>query len=494
MTMKSRILIIISALLLTIALFSCSGDKKYHIGVSQCVGGKWRDKANEEMLAAQHLYQQNVKVDITNADNNTERQVQQIDSMINAGIDLLVVAPNEYGPVSQSLAKAKKKGIPVVLFDRKVKSNDYTAFIGGDNVEVGRDMGEYAISLVRRNIMKGFHPYILEIIGPANISPSRERHLGFKSVMKTYPDIGYRAVPSNWTYEDTYRIMKSLLISGRHPDVVFCHSDLTAYGAYRAAKDLHMEHSIAFLGVDGLPGKGQGIAFVQKGILAGTYIYPTHGEEIIYLGLKILENKPYHKMNVLQGIVVSPDNANTVAMESNELMKQNHNLITIQDKLEKYFELYHIFRNILVVSLLAVIILTVDIFLIIHAIRKTRKANLKIKELAKEQKLFRQKSSFLNSLYEVVDRNISNSNLKIENLGDELGMSRVQIYRKIKSVLGVTPSEFLKTTRLEKAHQLLQSSNKSISEVAFSVGFSSLSYFTTCYKQQYGVSPRDDRG
>jgi ABC-type sugar transport system substrate-binding protein/AraC-like DNA-binding protein len=492
--MKLRIQIIISLLLLTIALFSCSGNKKYHIGVSQCVGGKWRDKVNEEMLAAQHLYQKDAKVDITNADNNTGRQVQQIDSMINAGIDLLVVAPNEYGSISQSLARAKKKGIPVVLFDRKAKSSDYTAFIGGNNIEAGRDMGEYAISLVRRKITAGFHPYILEIIGPKTISPSRERHLGFKSVMKDYPDITYRTVPSNWTYKDTYRIMRSLLLSGLHPDVVFCHSDLAAFGAYRAAKDFHIEHSIAFLGVDGLPGKGQGISFVQKGILAGTYVYPTHGGEIIYLGLKILEKKPYHRMNDLQGIVVSPDNANIVAIQSNELMNQNHNLITIQYKLEKYLELYHIYRNVFVVSLLALIILIVDIYLVIHAIRKTQKANLKMKELAKEQEIFREKNSFLNSLYKVVDKNISNSNLKIENLGDELGMSRVQIYRKIKSVLGVTPSEFLKTMRLEKARQLLQSSNKSISEVAFSVGFSSLSYFTTCYKQQYGVSPSDDRG
>lgn len=74
----------------------CTSNYKYKIGVSQCVGGRWREKANIEMLSAQHLYDTDVKVIIKNADNRNERQCLQIDSLINEGVDLLVVSPNDY--------------------------------------------------------------------------------------------------------------------------------------------------------------------------------------------------------------------------------------------------------------------------------------------------------------------------------------------------------------------------------------------------------------
>ena len=85
--MKLKHLIIAAAL-----LASCSAEKTYKIGVSQCGAGQWREKANNEMLAAQHLYNQTVRVTIACANDNTERQIQQIDSLVATGIDLLVVA------------------------------------------------------------------------------------------------------------------------------------------------------------------------------------------------------------------------------------------------------------------------------------------------------------------------------------------------------------------------------------------------------------------
>lgn len=359
---------------------------KYKIGVSQCVGGRWRDKVNNEMLSAQHLYDTDVKVCIINADNNTDRQRQQIDSLINAGVDLLVISPNEYKPLSPCVERAKKRGIPVILFERKTSANDYTAYIGGDNVEAGRAIGTYAARLCRDSIHVGRRPVVLEITGQLVMSPDRERYQGFSSVMKKHPELDFQHIKTNWSLEDSYAATKEWLQAGKPLDVVFCQSDLAAFGAYKAAKELGKEKGIYFLGVDALP--GEGIDAVQQGKLAASYIYPTHGEEIIALALRILEHKPYKRTNIIKSMVVTPQNVDEIAINANAMMRQNEYLITIQNKLEDYFGLYHVQRTLLFVSLVVALILLIAVLLVWRAIVITRRANRQMKELGDEQNRF----------------------------------------------------------------------------------------------------------
>lgn len=359
---------------------------KYKIGVSQCVGGRWRDKVNNEMLSAQHLYDTDVKVCIINADNNTDRQRQQIDSLINADVDLLVISPNEYKPLSPCVERAKKRGIPVILFERKTSSNDYTAYIGGDNVEAGRAIGTYAARLCRDSIHVGRRPVVLEITGQLVMSPDRERYQGFSSVMKKHPELDFQHIKTNWSLEDSYAATKEWLQAGKPLDVVFCQSDLASFGAYKAAKELGKEKGIYFLGVDALP--GEGIDAVQQGKLAASYIYPTHGEEIIALALRILEHKPYKRTNIIKSMVVTPLNVDEIAINANAMMRQNEYLITIQNKLEDYFGLYHVQRTLLFVSLVVALILLIAVLLVWRAIVITRRANRQMKELGDEQNRF----------------------------------------------------------------------------------------------------------
>ena len=336
----NQLLLISLMTLLLITGCTPRASYKYKIGVSQCVGGRWRDKVNNEMLSAQHLYDTDVKVCITNADNNTEQQRQQIDSLIDAGVDLLVISPNEYKPLSPCVERAKKYGIPVILFERKTSSNDYTAYIGGDNVEAGRAIGTYAARLCRDSIHVGRRPVVLEITGQLVMSPDRERYQGFSSVMKKHPELDFQHIKTNWSLEDSYAATKKWLQAGKPLDVVFCQSDLASFGAYKAAKELGKEKSIYFLGIDALP--GEGIDAIQQGKLAASYIYPTHGEEIIALALRILEHKPYKRTNIIKSIVVTPQNVGEIAINANEMMRQSQYLITIQNKLEDYLGLYHV--------------------------------------------------------------------------------------------------------------------------------------------------------
>ena len=374
-------------LVVLILATGCTSNYKYKIGVSQCVGGRWREKANIEMLSAQHLYDTDVKVIIKNADNSNERQCLQIDSLINEGVDLLVVSPNDYHALNGSLQRAREKNIPIVFFDRTTAMKDYTAYIGGDNIEAGRKMAEYAAMLCRDSVKtEGRQPIVLEMTGPLEISPAAQRHKGFSEAISRYSDIDYHHVPSKWSYDDCKRIMQEWLKEGKTVDVVFCHSDLAAIGAYEAAKKFHKERDIHFIGIDGLP--GEGIDAVQKGQLSASYIYPTHGEEVIALALRILEGKPFERVNNMKSFVVTPQNVADISLSSNSLMKQNQYLATIQSKLETYLGFYHIQRSLLIVAFLVILLLAVAVATTWRAVKVTRRANRRMRELNDEQTRF----------------------------------------------------------------------------------------------------------
>ncbi len=369
-------------------LSSCSKDEaKYHIGFSQCVGGAWREKVNMEMLSAQHLYNNVVDVDIKNADNISERQVAQIDSFVNAGVDILVVAPNDYRSVAPAIVRARKHGIPVVLFDRKANTNDYTAYIGGDNIAAGRAMGNYALSLISGS-RQGQVGTILELTGGKASSPAIDRHRGFRSVMKGNKHVDYRFIDTDWTSEENYRTMKAYLKTHPAPDVVFCHSDLAALNARQAAKDLGVVDKIQFLGIDGLPGKGEGLECVANGILAGTYTYPTNGEQIVKLCLNILQKQPYKRDNIMQSVLVTPDNASLLLQAGKEMEQRSHDLLTLQDKIESLFGQYHTQRMLIIISAIAIVLLITALLLIYRLVVIMRRINRKEKQLNREQTLF----------------------------------------------------------------------------------------------------------
>ena len=101
--------------------------------------------------------------------------------------------------------------------------------------------------------------------------------------------------------------------------------------------------------------------------------------------------------------------------------------------------------------------------------------------------------SFLKQLRKIIQENLSNSDLSVEQIGDEIGLSRVQLYRKVKALTGHSPVEMLRKARLMRARHLLQTTDKSVSEVAYAVGFSTPSYFSKCYKEEFDLQPAQER-
>ena len=99
--------------------------------------------------------------------------------------------------------------------------------------------------------------------------------------------------------------------------------------------------------------------------------------------------------------------------------------------------------------------------------------------------------AFIQRFRQVVEKHMIDSDLSVEDIGSELGLSRVQLYRKVKALTGLTPVEQLRKARLTRARQLLETTDLSISEVAYQVGFTAPSYFTKCFKEEYDMLPGD---
>ena len=323
-------------LYLTVILLmaSCSGnDTKYRIGVSQCSDDIWRNWQNAE-LKMEANFHEGVELIFASAQDNSERQTQQIDSLVASGIDLLIVAPNQLQNVSPAIDRAYDQGIPVIVFERKTDSQKYTAFMGADNYEMGRQMGEYIATCMEG---KG---RIMEILGLKGSSPAEDRHKGFREAIDGYPQIEVTTeLQGDWTEETAYEQVRQYKGDLTQIDMVFGHNDRTAIGARRAfIERIGDGHLPLFCGIDGLAGANCGIQQVRDSLLEASYIYPTRGDLLLKLALNILDGKPYEKETLLKSAIVTHDNAQVLLLESDEVMRQSKNLEQLHEQADTYLK------------------------------------------------------------------------------------------------------------------------------------------------------------
>ncbi len=353
------IITIVSLVTMGLAVCSCSDDKKtYTVGVSQCSDDEWRDKLNSEIRMMDYI-NDSINVVIKKSNNDSRTQEKQIDSLINMGIDLLVVSPNQTDEITPAVEKAYNRGIPVILYDRTIKSDKYTTFIGSNNYKIGRDLGMYVADKL---CGKGT---VAEIRGLEGSSPSEERHRGFTDAIREYP--GIRTVDTEygeWNQESGRKAMERILGQGETPDYVFAHNDRMAYGAYLAAKRRKLEKRIKFVGVDGLPGDLRGIDLVRRGILDASYLNPTSGDEVIKLATKILNGEKVEKTNNLAISIITKDNAELTLMAAQNAKRQRDILEELHHQVDRYevdYETQTIFTVLL--SILLIVVLSFSLFI-----------------------------------------------------------------------------------------------------------------------------------
>lgn len=355
-------------ILCNLLLCSCGNKpRKYIIGVSQCSMDAWREKLNSELQTAEYL-NDSIEVRLASADDDNDSQLSQINYFIDQGVSLLIVSPNQVNTISPALERAQQKGIPVILVDRKTQSKKYTAFIGCDNYLLGKLVGDY---IAQRLNGKG---RIVEIRGLDNSSPAIDRHRGFVDALNAYPDLQIVASESgDWKEQSGSEVMKRVLSKTQDFDYVFAQNDRMAYGAYKVACEHGLKDKCRFVGVDGLAGKHGGLELVRQGVLEASMLYPTKGDEVIALAMKILRHEPFARDNYLSTSIVTRNNAELILMEAKDSERQRSSLDMLHRKVSQYNSAYHVQRFFtLGLVLLVVLIVVVAIYMFRSYLVKTR--------------------------------------------------------------------------------------------------------------------------
>jgi ribose transport system substrate-binding protein len=297
---------------------STAADKNgtFTIGMSQCnLGEPWRVQMNADLQAAA-AKQPNLKIVFKDAQNDTLRQRAHIEEFVNAGVNLIIVSPKEAEPLAAPVANAFKSGIPVIVLDRAIHGDDYTCFIGADNVQIGRAAGAWIASHIKDDAK------IIELKGLMTSTPGQDRHNGFIQGLGGKGKIIFDA-DMKWLEPEARKEMESALARFNDIDVVFAHNDPGAHGAYLAFQADGREKKPLFVGIDALP--QEGVAYVRQGILDATFQYPTGGEEAIETALKVLAGERVPKKITLKSRSFTKENVESGGqiVEDSEPAKHN---------------------------------------------------------------------------------------------------------------------------------------------------------------------------
>lgn len=360
-------------LLLLLELGSCAPVEqkpKYRIGFSQCTtDDAWR----RGMLASMRkelCFHPDVEFQMLDAHNDSELQRKQVQELIRQRVDLLIISPNQSGPLTELTETVYNQGIPVIILDRRTASRSYTAYVGGNNLEVGRTAGHYAAQLLQRS------GQVLEILGTPGSSPATDRAKGFREALTHYPQL-QRVAQLNGDWSPGLVLQQLPALLRTHPDVdlIFAHNDPMARAAHQVLQQLGAEKRVRIIGVDGLPGPGNGLQLVEDGALNATLLYPTGGEEAIRTALRILHHEPYAKENVLGTMVVDSTNVGTIRNQTEQLAAQRQDIQQQQQRLQEQMRRYASQKtavNLLLVSLLGAVVLGAMTWRSLRLNRRTR--------------------------------------------------------------------------------------------------------------------------
>jgi len=381
-TKKDVFLLMQCFLLLLVSCSTHKPEKKFRIGFSQCTTHDvWRQSMQKEMERELSFHPE-IDFILKEANLNSQKQVQQIQELINQKIDLLIVSPNEAAPITPIIDKVYKEGTPVIVVDRNILSKNYTAFIGTSNYNIGLNAGNYANALLKGkgNVME---------IGGLDVGSSADigRHNGFKDFIKQYPGIKFiKRISQNWdgAPAEAGKELADELIKNDDIQLIFAQNDRIGFGAYKVCKKLGIDKKIFIIGVDGLPGKNGGIDLVEKGILKGTILYPTGGKEAIQTAVDILEKKTYEKENALATTIIDSTNVRIMRMQNEKVLAQQGDIDKRQKKIEEQIAITRNQANIIVAISITLALALIFGGIVYYYLQENKKINKKL-ELQKEE-------------------------------------------------------------------------------------------------------------
>lgn len=336
-------------------------EHQFFIGVSQCSEDEWRGQMNKE-IKREVLFYPGTQLEIRTAKDNNLHQIEDIKYFIHKKVDLLIVAPNEADAITPVIEQAFDAGIPVVLVDRKIRSNKYTAYVGANNYEIGKQVGNYIINRLHG---KG---NIIEITGLHGSTPAVERHKGMTESLKNAPEINIIAsADAGWFKDKAENLLDSILAHHTDIDLVFAQNDRMAIGAFQAAAAQGREKDILFVGIDAVAGKGFGIESVAGGEMDATFIYPTGGDNVVQTAMAILQGKPYDKEINLSTALVDKSNARIMQMQTEHISQLDYKIELLNGQLDAYFMRYSAQRMFLYACILILVLTATLLVFVVRA-------------------------------------------------------------------------------------------------------------------------------
>lgn len=374
--MKSASFMLVLALCVT-CILSCSHQEANNvalIGFSQCCDDAWRDAMNME-IKRELEFHKNIKLEIRKAGNNSAQQISDIRVLLDLGVDIMFISPNESEPLTKIIDSLASLKIPVILLDRKTNSNSYTTYIGADNEEIGREAAKYANDKLKGNIKA------IELQLGMTMTPAINRHKGFRSeLLLSGSNSIVGAIEDKYGLDELkYRFLE-LYSSNPNTNLIYAHNDRLAYFASKWLEDVDKREDLLIIGIDGLIGSDGGIQMVLDGKVDASLLYPTGGEQAVTAALDILEGKQVEKQITLSTSVIDRENARMFKLQGDKLLNQQadierqNELLFIQSE---SLESQKMFSILLGTFSLLLLFMTGAVF---YQLRKNKHANSQLAE------------------------------------------------------------------------------------------------------------------
>ena len=313
------------------------------------------------------------------ANGVTNKQIEQIQELIDQKVDLLIVSPNEAAPITPIVEKAFTKGIKVIIVDRKTISQNYTAYVGASNYEVGVNAATFANAFLKGN------GNVLEVSDIPGSSADIDRHKGFTDFLKEHTAIKYIAkVYEEGDENPSGEKLSQFLKADSNVQLIFAQNDRLAFSASKVCKNMGLNKKIKIIGVDGLPGENGGIDLVEKRILEATILYPTGGKEAILTAVTIAQNNSYIKENRLVTTIIDSSNVRIMKLQNEKVMAQQEDIDMRQKRIEEQIAITKNQTNIILAISVTLALALIFGGVMFYYLQENKKINKKL-ELQKEE-------------------------------------------------------------------------------------------------------------